>query len=278
MPCGGQHPYNKPESVIRLNTEYASIQLCYPEDMNQCVAALLLQDYFLSFVGSRNWQRVKKLGTISSFLSHFFPYLVIKQQYSGSFSCSRAGGWSYLVICLRACVCFAHVPKAGLSPSLICHYNTWQKGQKILRGFTGYFNIRFTVESYIRSHKTTWPTHVLKQTVEENGEGGGEWHYSVFKKADSNALEIFPLLTEYHMLEIMPSVSECSRQDWDTEATRTKSQFVQRAAQKTLVPKEREAPTWREQAVMHVHLCLQTLLWCCSGIVSLVLVCERGTN
>lgn len=172
MPCGGQHPYNKPESVIRLNTEYASIQLCYPEDMNQCVAALLLQDYFLSFVGSRNWQRVKKLGTISSFLSHFFPYLVIKQQYSGSFSCSRAGGWSYLVICLRACVCFAHVPKAGLSPSLICHYNTWQKGQKILRGFTGYFNIRFTVESYIRSHKTTWPTHVLKQTVEENGEGG----------------------------------------------------------------------------------------------------------
>lgn len=92
MPCGGQHPYNKPESVIRLNTEYASIQLCYPEDMNQCVAALLLQDYFLSFVGSRNWQRVKKLGTISSFLSHFFPYLVIKQQYSGSFSCSRAGG------------------------------------------------------------------------------------------------------------------------------------------------------------------------------------------
>lgn len=70
-------------------------------------------------------------------------------------------------------MCFAHVPKAGLSPSLICHYNTWQRGHKILRGFTGYFNIRFTVESYIRSHKTTWPTHILKQTVEENGEGGG---------------------------------------------------------------------------------------------------------
>lgn len=182
-------------------------------------------------------------------------------------------------------MCFAHVPKAGPSPSLICHYNTWQKGHKILRGFTGYFNIRFTVKSYIRSHKTTWPTHVLKQTVEENGEGGGKWHYSVFKKtpttSDGNAFEIFPLLTEYHMCEIMPSISEYSRQDWDTEATRTKSQFVRRAAQKTLVPKEREAPTWREQAVMHVRLCLQTLLWCCSGfffIVSLLLVCERGTN
>lgn len=56
---------------MRLTTESVHTQLCCPENMNQCVAVLLPQDFFLSFLCSRIWQKVKKLRH-----NLFFSFLV----------------------------------------------------------------------------------------------------------------------------------------------------------------------------------------------------------
>lgn len=122
-----------PESVMRLTTESLHAQLCCPENMNQCVAVLLHQDYFLSFFMLSKLAESQETGAqfVLFFLS-FFHYLFIKLQHPGSFSCCRAGGRrSYpirLSVCICECVylCLVHVPKVGPLPSLVCHSNTWQ--------------------------------------------------------------------------------------------------------------------------------------------------------
>lgn len=77
----------------------------------------------------------------------------------------------------------------------------------------------------------------------------------------------------------MSSTSEYSVVDRPTEATETKSQFVQSSAQKTAVAQQIEAPTWRGQTMMHVSLpAIPPVVLHWVFIVYLRLACKRGTN
>lgn len=164
---------------------------------------------------------------------------------------------------------------------------------KILTGFIGYFHIRFTVESCIKPHKiTSWSAYVLEHIVEKGCFGEAFISQTFVKmtmvnfKKDScdkkrQCILDFPSWLNTICLKhlTMPSISEYSVQDRHTEATQTKSQFVQSFVQKTPVAQQREAPTWRGQAMMHVSLPAippVALQWV--FIVYLRLACKRGTN
>lgn len=90
------------ESVMRLTTESVHAQLCCPENMNQCVAVLL----FLSFLCSRNWQSVKKLGH-NLFFSFLVSFTIFSYSSSARAAFLAAGQEATGLtpsVCVRMCV------------------------------------------------------------------------------------------------------------------------------------------------------------------------------
>lgn len=78
----------------------------------------------------------------------------------------RPGILPYPFVCVHMCVHLYLVHVAKVRPLAV--------KPKILRGFTGYFHIRFTVESCIKPHKiTSSSAHVLENKVGVEGHALG---------------------------------------------------------------------------------------------------------